>query len=428
MGYGHKTIEETEQALIVNKHGRSKLITGPARVFLWGEQFTLLKRYIADQTHYLIIKFKNGNVEHSQGPATRFFNPIEHESISVQPVISLDANECLVVYRQIEENKVIRRIVTGPQLFVPAPNEWLHEFIWHGSAPGDKAHKIPGATRFTKLRTVPDQFYFNVRDVRTADDALITVKLMLFFELSNIETMLNTTHDPVADFINSSTADIIAFAAKLSYEQFLEQTDKLNQSGTYSQLFSRAERIGYTMTKVVYRGYHASDQLQTMHNNAIQARTKLRLDSETEQQSQELADMKIKRELERNRAKQQIAREETEHQATLDKSKQLTSLEMSKKSHEQKLTQINEEKESELRLQASLASVEIDKARKLKELELEVAKKADEQKLRYLSQLREMGVDLTSYLVSQYQHPDRILRVESQTPTNLHIHEDEKKK
>ena len=44
---------------------------------------------------------------------------------------------------------------------------------------------------------------------------------MVFFELVNIEQMLDTTHDPIADFINSLTADVIAFSAIRSYEEFL---------------------------------------------------------------------------------------------------------------------------------------------------------------------------------------------------------------
>lgn len=39
--------------------------------------------------------------------------------------------------------------------------------------------------------------------MRTKDDALITVKQMVFFELRDIETMLNQTADPIADFIKS---------------------------------------------------------------------------------------------------------------------------------------------------------------------------------------------------------------------------------
>ena len=48
--------------------------------------------------------------------------------------------------------------------------------------------------------------------MRTNDDTLVTVKVMVFFELAELEVMLNNTHDPIADFINSVTADIIAFS------------------------------------------------------------------------------------------------------------------------------------------------------------------------------------------------------------------------
>ena len=83
------------------------------------------------------------------------------------------------------------------------PNEWIHDFTWHGEDGASKTHIIPGAKKFQKLRLIPDQFYYNITDVRTSDDALITVKLMIFFELVNVETMLNNTHDPIADFVRN---------------------------------------------------------------------------------------------------------------------------------------------------------------------------------------------------------------------------------
>ena len=96
----------------------------------------------------------------------------------------------------------MRQIIRGPTLYAPKPNEWIHEFTWHGEDGAHKTHIIPGAKKFQKLRLIPDQFYYNITDVRTADDALITVKLMVFFELVNVETMLNNTHDPIADFVS----------------------------------------------------------------------------------------------------------------------------------------------------------------------------------------------------------------------------------
>ncbi len=55
----------------------------------------------------------------------------------------------------------------------------------------------------------------------------------------------------------------------------------------------RAELMGYNITKVVFRGYKASEKLQSMHNNAIETRTRLVLEQETEQKSQDLADFKL---------------------------------------------------------------------------------------------------------------------------------------
>ena len=64
---------------------------------------------------------------------------------------------------------------------------------------------------------------------------------------------------PTTSAVNS---DIVAFASRLSYEEFLHQTDQLNLVDSYPQLATRAARIGYNITKVVYRGYSAPAALQ----------------------------------------------------------------------------------------------------------------------------------------------------------------------
>jgi len=40
------------------------------------------------------------------------------------------------------------------------------------------------------LNFAPDQLYYNVDQVRTFDDALIRIKLMIFYELKDIEKMV----------------------------------------------------------------------------------------------------------------------------------------------------------------------------------------------------------------------------------------------
>ncbi len=35
--------------------------------------------------------------------------------------------------------------------------------------------------------------------MRTSDDATLTIKVMIFYSLVDLETMLNTTHDPIGE-------------------------------------------------------------------------------------------------------------------------------------------------------------------------------------------------------------------------------------
>ena len=51
----------------------------------------------------------------------------------------------------------------------------------------------------------------------------------------------------------------------LSFEQFLKMSHQLSQLDTYSQLQQRSERIGYEVQKIVFRGYHSSEQLQVSY-------------------------------------------------------------------------------------------------------------------------------------------------------------------
>jgi hypothetical protein len=201
-----KTIRDGERAAVWDRQGRVEFVNGPRRLLLRGKTIEPLERYSAGADQYLVVKFQDGRSQHLHGPAAVWFHPVEHESITVEPAVALDANEAVVVYAQQQDrtpvgegvagpDRVSRRVVRGPALFMPAANEWLHEFSWHGSDPANPRRKVPSAVRFTKLRVIPDQTYFDVEAVRTADDALLVVKLMIFFELTDIETMLDRTHD-----------------------------------------------------------------------------------------------------------------------------------------------------------------------------------------------------------------------------------------
>lgn len=54
-----------------------------------------------------------------------FLNTIAYQSIKKKDMISLDANEALIVYKQeVKSNEVKRYIKYGPTLFMPLANEW----------------------------------------------------------------------------------------------------------------------------------------------------------------------------------------------------------------------------------------------------------------------------------------------------------------
>lgn len=43
--------------------------------------------------------------------------------------------------------------------------------------------------------------------------------------------------------------------------------------------------------------------------------------------------------------------------------------------------------------------------------------------VRYLQEMQKMNIDLTRYLVAQYQNPDRLIRIEDGQNTQLHLHQ-----
>jgi hypothetical protein len=248
--------------------------------------------------------------------------------------------------------------------------------------------------------------------VRTADDALLTVKLMIFFGLEEIERMLDQTHDPIGDFINAATADAIDFAATETFERFKEKTESLSLLDTYPQLLKRAETIGYRITKVVYRGYQASQTLQAMHDDAIETRTKLRLESETEQQAQDLADMKQKRGAEREKDREAMEEAQALHQTKL-----------STLAAEAALRQEAAAKEQALKFARATAVQELEMSTQTREAELADQQASHREQLAFLGGIAALKVDVTRYLVAQYQHPDKVVRIDGAPAAQLHLHE-----
>jgi len=387
-------VEEGQRILVTSRSGAMEVVEGPRRLWRPGRRFSVMDHYVAHPGEFLIVRFRDGRQEHLSGPAHCWLDPRVHLSVDKEDAVQISNKEAVVVYNE-KGDDVRRRIVHGPATFVPGPGEWLHTFSWHGSRGG---LKVPNALVFQKLWLMPDQMYHDVPDVRTADDAVLTIKLMLFFELVDIDKMLVSTHDPIGDFINSATSDVVEYLSRHGFEAFKANAEQLNAVETYRQLVTRAEQVGYRINKVVYRGYGAPPSLQKMHDEATQSRTRLQLERATQQQAQELEDLKLERDLGRAAKHRAEAAQEVEH----------------------RLRVADIEREAELRADAQRRQAERAQRESDEQLRGALAAEEDARRLAHVQALGALGVDLTRYLTQG--RPDQIIELRGGEGASNHLH------
>jgi hypothetical protein len=397
------TVEEGQRVLMRRPDGSMDVITGPRRVWKGWNTFKAMGHHIAHPGDYLLVRYRDGHQEHQPGPSEVWFDPRVHHEVRLEEGLQLAAKEAVVVYSAKEAGAVQRRVVHGPALFVPQPGEWLHTFSWHASKGGSKGViKVPNGLVFQKLWMMPDQMYHDVADVRTADDAVLTVRLMIFFELIDISTMLDATHDPIGDFVNAASSDVVDFVGRHDLESFKRHTDKLNELETYRQLTGRAGQCGYRINKVVYRGYGAPERLQQMHDQAIEARTRLQLERETERQSQDLRDSKQENRLHRAAKHREEQAREVEHEVALQRTRLKSDL---------------EGREARIAFRREQARLNAEQKRTL-------AAQDDGRNRDHLAALRAMGVDLTAYLTRG--RADRVIELRGANgATHIHVEPEE---
>lgn len=405
--WGRRTVKEGESLGTWDVHGKYSVTPGPQRVWLFCARYRFMDRFTADQHQYLIIQHRDGTKEHVRGPTAMFMDPVKHVSVSVRNAVTVDAYEVITVYTEDKLGNVQRSIVRGPTVFVPKVNQWLHVFRWHGSKPDDVYTKVPGALVFTKLATIPDQLYYNAQGVRTSDDASLTVKVMVFFALTDLEVMLDKTHDPIADFINALLADLMNFGCRHSYESFIGAAQELSDLATFPVLTSRAAAIGYRVSKVVYRGYTATTALQDLCDRAIRTRMELRLKQEEQENAMRLTDMTLKASVARGAEERQQEATRAAHQLEL-------------KSAAAAAERAQQQAAAELSLSTQAATEKAAQAGK---------DAAAQSTLQYLAGLKELGVDLTPTLLAAIEpKPDKVFQLIGMgagQPVALHAHLDQ---
>ena len=393
-------VEEGQRVLMRRPNGTMDVVAGPRRVWRGRNTFQPMPHFVAHPGDYLIVRYRDGRQQHLPGPSEVWFDSRVHQGVTCEEALQIAAKEAVVVYSSKEGTSAVqRRIEYGPTLFMPRPGEWLHTFAWHSSDGGSQgARKQARGLVFQKLWLMPDQMYHDVPDVRTADDAVLTIRLMIFFELTDIDRMLEATHDPIGDFVNAATSDVVDFTGRHDFEAFKRNTDKLNELETYRQLTGRGAQCGYRITKVVYRGYGAPERLQQMHDQAIEARTRLQLDRATEQQAQDLEGFRLDSQLLRAGKRRGEQSSEVEHEMELARLRQ----------------------EAELRDREARSAFDRQQAGLDAELRGRVQGERDSRQRGHLEALRALGVDLTAYLTQS--RADRVIELRGpRGVTHLHL-------
>lgn len=325
---GKFVIPQGERWYVRDAKGVTTAFDGPTIVTVFGATLTRARCLTANEQEYLELRYLDGHSDVVPGPASVYEDTLVHQRIHVLPALSINTNEAIVVYREQElkgSKEVVREIVKGPTLYKPkSASEWRHRFSWHGHDPsGDReqlSRKRPHALKFEKLLLAPSSTYYDVENVRTADDALLTVRLMVFYQLRSVEQMLDTTNDPIADIVNSVSSDVISFCSARSFEQFKEQAEQLNSLGVFQNLVGTVGGRGLAVSKVVFRGFIAPGRLQKMHDDAIERRTRLVLERESEVQEQRLKDERMSKEAERAVVARGMEVAQAEHRAAMARS------------------------------------------------------------------------------------------------------------
>jgi len=171
---------------------------------------------------------------------------------------------------------------------------------------------------------------------------------------------------------------------------------------------------------------------EQMHDEAIEKRTDLKLQKETQVSWQELEDFKLAKENRRKEEIWQTEMKQLDHDNQLTEVKQQAELAAEQRRQQEALalTKLSEEQHLALQLEKQVQQLKMAEAKA--ESDLQAKAKALELEQKHLQQLQSLGVDLTQYLVAKEQPVSKLIRIDSSTGNpsgtaetlpHLHVHE-----
>lgn len=276
-------IPEGRKARVTSWTGRVRIVDGPARkpLFSTVEIFNQVIVPIGEQGY---IVNEEGDYQEVVGPEVIHIHPDgaykphhRHELAHYESMVVIDEDGHINIHKGSET----------PTVWVK-DRQRVHTFNWTGSR-GDTEEKSPGALRVQTLRLQDTQTYFSF-PVRTRDNIVINLRLMIYYSYGEIEKLLQN-NDPLGAMYNRIMATMVGFVAGLPFDQFKDNTnDQIANHPLFNTGKAVFEEDGISIEQVVVRAWEPIDrEVQRVLERAATIQTQKTLDqAEHERKMQQL--------------------------------------------------------------------------------------------------------------------------------------------
>ncbi len=278
-------LDETRQIIVTKQDGSREIIAGPQEYFLLHEprmHFEEMSRIVLEQNQRCHVVDEDGKETMHEGEKTVFVRPSETHKV-VNKTILQEGTAVVVVD---EDGK--RTVKQGPESFFLGPREKLYTFTWTG---GEK--KEPRYLRFDTLRTTPDQMYHDV-EVRTRDQVILTIKLMIYWQVVDVEKMIKRCDDLIGAMVNIVSSSVASCFGQVTFEEAATDPERRIQGIDTFKSQEKWAEYGVRVEQVRLRGWRCADaQIQMILDQKIQNRTKIESDEEIAKAQHAVAMLKI---------------------------------------------------------------------------------------------------------------------------------------
>jgi len=411
---GGRTIKDGEAAAIWNRGGVHAQVVGPRRVNLLFSTIRFLKRHKAESHQYLVIKHRNGRVDHMCGPKEMYENPAFHDEIRVEDAVLLKASQCIIVHNDgastirtagmmnsnksrsddeastvctagmndLHEKEIVIPAASASsraRLFVPSPNEQVHSFSWSHIV-GRKLLGPDPSSSFQVLSTSEQPMNISLK-VRTADGFEVGADLHVEFDMTapvGVETLLKF-NDPIARIYHAFLADGRSIGDSLTVQMIRDgkHTDLdaiFCNKGTYKEGSKTAKECGFNIIAVRLTDLIIGRELKELITNEKDSANRTQMELQEKNQRREIHKLEM-----------EDKRNSVEEEAELKRMKLASDDQLDRETHEMKLASL----ERKLVLEMHTAQAENEKA-----------KMKDNDVLAFLENVKKLDVDMTKFLTS----------------------------